>query len=918
MFKQLFINRAYFTILLVIGLGTVITGCDTELKVSPSTGYYSGAFYNDIVVDHTINLTLKTDLPEGSTGVVSFNRREWSINADGSVNCNQIAPLDIHNTGCDLTVDVENGFLSFSYNYNTFSETADTLRNHNQRSTINNVTLDFEGYDKHVKKCENSTDDREKSKSKWPVRTDEKQNRWFNRYVNQLQKVTCATAYMTYGLNQTQLRIVQTYNTSSYGTMRITVKAGTVDDVYLRYMKANYYGFLSLSPVSVVKKNGYEIHSFDFDFDNNTLDAAEFWPYVDIIVKPLQGVSLDDTQLSILDSYDKYELVAGETPLILNSNESYLALRANFHKFRSLRHKQYTDLTPVNKVISFNRPSSFNNATILSAQHSINPKVKNTDFRPPLLTFDTVVAAPKTANINVAIGSQDEVRLTFNENVTLMSVNQLVEQEYNSTDTVPGRIPHYTKENVNSGDLHIGFTKHSANHGFTCLRCTVQSQEDLDLNFNFWDAEGKFKSNITQRVFTLSSSFVDSANNLVRVERSRAYGEFRDLWYEPTNILLLPATGKLIPIKNILHDVRSDIFNNLNTNTGFGSAGVINTYLEHQSDVVKGKQVVINKSNRNKRYKYVFTGAYVKSKYKPRLVKSGTATASLSCEDVISYGEHNASIPYLHNVKKIECEIADFSGKGNLSVAMTFDSVVNRKADLLFAVNLPVYTNIVMDDAITVVEADLIHYDLRLSSGIIGGLNIDDFTLLTTGDVTADIVEVVPDTVISGKYRVTISSAIGDGTLKLAFVDTLEASGENGQQVDFDNTSFADFPTILIGNPVTLTTSTIEYLGKSVLDTEYAEFTLTLTSPVSELTPANFELITSGSVVGEISDITFNLNGRYSVNLTSLSGEGTLTVKVLASSIIDDNGASLGVDFISSDVTVDVKAYVMRAVIVSW
>ena len=943
MFKQLLINHTCITRLLVIGLALLIAGCggDSDRDREPR-GPIPGStinFYNDVVEGHSINLTLKTDLPESSTGVVSFNNREWTINANGSADCNLIDTSDIHDTGCDLNVDVENGFLSFSYNHNVLSEAADDkMYYHNERSNIHSVTLDFEGYAKHFSKCKNTRnnhlkrtelvrEDEKKPNSPWTI------DKYHDRFYAQSQEVACNTAFMSHGFTQTRLTKV---GGGSYTdpAMQITVKAGTTDEVYLRYMKPDYYGFLSFSPASVVTENGYEKH--DFGFLNGELDVAGFWPYIDIIVKPRQGVSLDDTQLTIFNQFDRYQLVAGESPLILDSNESYLALRATYN------YSRYSRLVAVNKVIGSDRPSSFDNATILSAQHTLTQKVKNTRFRGPIPPLANDVASPRTATNKVAKNSQDEVKLTFSENVTLMSANHLVEQEYNSTDTLSGRTPHIN-ENLTSADLHISFGKHvTENIGTSCCWDSFGNKENIDLNFNFWDANGQFQSKRTQRVFTLSSSYVDIAGSL---SAASTYGP--DFWslVVNNNIILLPATGKLIPIKNILRNMRQDYINILNTNVGtkihdqffdahystiipgsggFGSPGVINAYLQEQSDLVKDQQVLINKSNRHKRYKYVFTGAYVNSNYKPRLVKSGTATASLSCKDVKSYGQYYISgskiVSYLQDLKNIECEIADFSGKGNLSVEMTYGSVVNRKADLLFAVDLPVYTNVVMDAATAALEleSDLIHYDLTFSSGIKDSLGTDDFTLVTTGDVTADIVDVIPDADVPGNYRVTISSATGDGTLKLVFADNLEAIGYNGLQVDFENTSYANFPTIVIGSPATLPPSTIEYVGEPVLDTGTAVFTLKLSRQASELTPTHFELITTGSVAGKISDITENLDGTYSVNLTSLSGEGSLTVKVLGSSINYDGVTATDADFVSNEVTVDVKSYVKRAVIVSW
>ena len=195
--------------------------------------------------------------------------------------------------------------------------------------------------------------------------------------------------------------------------------------------------------------------------------------------------------------------------------------------------------------------------------------------------------------------------------------------------------------------------------------------------------------------------------------------------------------------------------------------------------------------------------------------------------------------------------------------------------------------------------ADLISFNITFSESVTG-VDISDFTLTTTGNITGTSVFNVSGD--GSTYTVNVISGLGDGGLRLDVVDDdsiINATGVPLGNVGIGNGNFTAGEAYTIDKTAPRVTGSLR-VGSTPTNAEIVDFTVVFSEPVSGVDRQAFFLYTTGDIAG--STIT-NIRGSdytYTVSVNTGQGNGTLRLDVLDDDTIFDtagqplNDAGLG------------------------
>ncbi|HBE76636.1 MAG TPA: hypothetical protein DDW65_02470 [Firmicutes bacterium] len=187
----------------------------------------------------------------------------------------------------------------------------------------------------------------------------------------------------------------------------------------------------------------------------------------------------------------------------------------------------------------------------------------------------------------------------------------------------------------------------------------------------------------------------------------------------------------------------------------------------------------------------------------------------------------------------------------------------------------------------------------------VSGVDVNDFTLTTTGGTTGTISSVTQ--IASGWFNVTISSISGEGTLRLDLKDgekgIVDSSG-NSMTSSFTN---GDIYTIDNTPPKVISISRLSPVD-ALTNATSVTYRVTFNEHVNNVNSGNFTLSRTGNAWGIVRTIHANNGMVFDVTIDSITGEGTLRLDLSdnVTQIKDDAGNSIDGVFTSGETyTVD-------------
>jgi hypothetical protein len=278
------------------------------------------------------------------------------------------------------------------------------------------------------------------------------------------------------------------------------------------------------------------------------------------------------------------------------------------------------------------------------------------------------------------------------------------------------------------------------------------------------------------------------------------------------------------------------------------------------------------------------------------LAKTGTATGTLSSisgsgstytitvTDVLGEGALGVNLVDDDSVTDVSANPLGGLGQLNGSFAGTICTIDNTA---------PTVTSITRgNDSPT--NADKLTFVVTFSEAV-AGLTTNNFQLVLGTGVDGTIQKVTGS---GTTWTVTITNISGNGSLGLNLSDAVGIADLAGNAM---TTTFSGGESYLIDT--TNPTGTIGLAAGSSLNSETITFMVMFDEALSSLTPNHFTLATTGTLTATVSSVTGS-NGQYLVTV-SASGEGTLTVTLVANDVTDVAGNYLVSNLVSDTYTVD-------------
>jgi len=199
--------------------------------------------------------------------------------------------------------------------------------------------------------------------------------------------------------------------------------------------------------------------------------------------------------------------------------------------------------------------------------------------------------------------------------------------------------------------------------------------------------------------------------------------------------------------------------------------------------------------------------------------------------------------------------------------------------------------------------ADTVHFTVNFSEKVYP-VNLDDFVLTTTGDLSGMAVTAIDPNpnqyTSSATYTVTISTGAGDGTLRLNLID------DDSIRDDIDNPlggpgggngDFATGETYSINRSIPSVPSVTSSLRADPSPTlaDMVNFTVTFSESVTGVDVGDFSLTTTGNLTGASLANVSGMGELYTVTVSTGTGDGGLRLDILDNdSIVNAANVPLG------------------------
>ncbi len=170
----------------------------------------------------------------------------------------------------------------------------------------------------------------------------------------------------------------------------------------------------------------------------------------------------------------------------------------------------------------------------------------------------------------------------------------------------------------------------------------------------------------------------------------------------------------------------------------------------------------------------------------------------------------------------------------------------------------------------------------------VNGLDVNDFTLTTTGTLTGASVTAVTD--IFGLLFVTVNTGTGSGDLRLDFIDNDTVTDDMGNPsggAGNGNGNFTTGDTYTIDRTDPFVSSVTRADGDPTNATS-VDFTVTFNEDVTGVNNADFALATTGVAGASITSTTQVTPSTYTVAVNAGTGSGTIRLDVIDNDSIRD------------------------------
>ena len=235
------------------------------------------------------------------------------------------------------------------------------------------------------------------------------------------------------------------------------------------------------------------------------------------------------------------------------------------------------------------------------------------------------------------------------------------------------------------------------------------------------------------------------------------------------------------------------------------------------------------------------------------------------------------------------------SGQGTLAFAYDF-TVVDQAGNILHQTGVaPAYNVDRIVPTVVSLQPQLagptsntdIFFNLQFSEPV-SGVSLDDFQVQTTGAASGTVTGITTSNNINYAVRVTVGVGDGEVRLRLADDDSIIDGVNRLGGVGVGNGDFNSSSGTLIQNPPNI--AAIAPQGANPTAASVAAFTVQFNEPVTGVDVSDFSLLAVGITGVVINGITGS-GATYTLNVTNISGNGTLAVALNDDDTIVDANA---------------------------
>lgn len=172
------------------------------------------------------------------------------------------------------------------------------------------------------------------------------------------------------------------------------------------------------------------------------------------------------------------------------------------------------------------------------------------------------------------------------------------------------------------------------------------------------------------------------------------------------------------------------------------------------------------------------------------------------------------------------------------------------------------------------------------------GVDPTDFSVVTTGTVGDTLIQVSPVSGSNGTtYTVIVSGITGSGTLGVNLVD--DDSITDSSHLPLGGTGIANGNFVGQVDTIDTVAPLVQSLDRvspasAVTSSSSVSFTVTFDEPVTGVDPTDFAVVTTGSVVSSLKQVTAISASVYTVTIGGISGTGTLGLNLVDNGTIHD------------------------------
>jgi hypothetical protein len=216
---------------------------------------------------------------------------------------------------------------------------------------------------------------------------------------------------------------------------------------------------------------------------------------------------------------------------------------------------------------------------------------------------------------------------------------------------------------------------------------------------------------------------------------------------------------------------------------------------------------------------------------------------------------------------------------------------------------VPVVTSITRTDPNPTAAAE-VRFTVDFSE-VVGLVKISDFVLSTSGNITGAAVTAISpredEFIGASTYTVTVSTGMGDGTLRLDLIDN-DTIGDwdspiplGGTGVGNGNFTMGEIYTITKSAPIVPSVASVLRADPNPTAGDLVSFSVTFSEPVSGVDASDFSIATTGNLSGALVANLTGSGNTYTILAATGSGDGGLRLDVLDDdSITNATGVPLG------------------------